>query len=84
MFPGPTSSNASPVARAADGYRVLFSWNELYNLDAGQRALVVYDKEGRPVDDRPHGASLLAAGDRRVGPRYLRGLVELSVLRLPG
>ena len=67
------------IARGLDGYQAIFSWNELYNAAIGDAALVVYERDGRPLNDQLGPLSLLSAGDRQLGPRHLRHLQTVHV-----
>lgn len=70
------------IAGARDGYRAIFSWNELYNSPLGRDALVVYELDGRPLPQRLGALCLVSAGDARLGPRHLRDLQSVSAQRL--
>src|SRR5262249_6215269 len=67
------------VARGADAYRAIFSWNELYNSTLGESVLVLYERDGRPLADDLGPLSLISARDRQFGPRHLRDLRALHV-----
>lgn len=52
------------VALGDDGYQAIFSWNELYNSTIGEKALVLYEKNGGPLE--PHlGRAVPDLGQRR-------------------
>lgn len=70
------------VAHGGDGYRALFSWIELHNTAIGAGVLVVYEKNFRPLDERSGPLGLISSADTRLGPRHLRQLREIAVLRL--
>lgn len=70
------------VARGGDGYRALFTWAELHNTPTGEGVLVVYEKNCQPLDDRAGPLGLISAADLRLGPRHLRQLCAVEVLRL--
>lgn len=67
------------LAQGADGYTVMFSWHELYNTPVGIGALVIYERDGRPLDDDEGGIGLISTGDFRVALRQVRALKRLSV-----
>lgn len=62
-----------------DGYRAMFSWNELYNASLGEDVLVLYERDGLPLDGAIGPLSLISAGDRQLGPRHLRHLQGIHV-----
>lgn len=70
------------VAAGGDGYQALFSWAELYNAEGGDQVLVIYERDGLPLDEHLGSLALLAAGDRHLGPRHLRRLESITVRRL--
>ncbi|MBS0445070.1 MAG: molybdopterin-dependent oxidoreductase [Proteobacteria bacterium] len=72
------------IARGSDGYRALFSWNELYNTPVGDGVIVVYERDGDALDPHLGPCALISASDLRTGPRHLRQLCEIKVLRISG
>ena len=64
---------------ASDGYKIVFSWNELYNSPAGSQIWVVTEANGRAGVAMPDRVLLVAAGDINTGRRYLKGLKEIRV-----
>lgn len=67
------------VATATDGYRAVFSWMELSNSEAGDGVLLVYERDGHPLDEREGQIALASTRDRRLGPRHVRNLQKLEV-----
>ena len=72
-------TRAFVLAQGADGYSVMLSWHELYNTPVGIGALVVYERDGQPLDDDEGGIGLISTGDFRVALRQVRALKRLSV-----
>ena len=70
------------VARATDGYLVTFSWNELYNSALGKDVLVAWEKDGKPLDVREGQLLLISGQDTKTGPRHVRNLSSIEVLRM--
>ncbi|HZI83174.1 MAG TPA: molybdopterin-dependent oxidoreductase [Casimicrobiaceae bacterium] len=70
------------IATASDGYRVVFSWAELYLSPIGDGVLVVYERDGARLDDSEGRIALVSLKDTRPGPRHVKWLqsVELRVL----
>ncbi|HTR58122.1 MAG TPA: molybdopterin-dependent oxidoreductase [Casimicrobiaceae bacterium] len=70
------------IATASDGYRVVFSWAELYLSPIGDGVLVVYERDGAPLDDSEGRIALVSLRDTRPGPRHVKWLqsIELRVL----
>lgn len=70
------------VAQGNDGYQAIFSWNELYNSTIGDKALVLYEKNGAALEAHLGRICLISANDARLGPRHLRGLSQV-VVKMP-
>lgn len=71
------------IATASDGYRVAFSWPELFNSPLGANVLVLFERDGEPLGDNEGAVALVSAGDQRTGPRHVRWLRVLDVRILP-
>ncbi len=72
-------TRAYVLAEGADGYTVMFSWHELYNTPVGVGALVVYERDGRPLGEDEGGIGLISTCDLRVALRQVRALTRLTV-----
>jgi len=69
------------VARATDGYQVVFSLGELDPDLSGARMLLADSAEGRPQFGEDGAFRLIVPGDRH-GARSMRMLTSLHVARL--
>ncbi len=69
------------VCVASDGYRVVFSWNELFNSDTGHHTFIVVEKDGKKLADMPDRILLLTASDHMTGRRFVKGLSRIEVRR---
>jgi DMSO/TMAO reductase YedYZ molybdopterin-dependent catalytic subunit len=67
------------LATASDGYRVVFSWPELFNSEAGIAVLVVFERDGQPLADREGRIALVAGRALRTGPRSVKWLTRIDV-----
>lgn len=70
------------VATASDGYKAVFSWGELYNTAVGDGVLVVYERDGAPLADDEGRIALVSTGDQRPGPRHVKWLATIDVIRV--
>lgn len=70
------------VATATDGYRVVFSWSELFASPIGDGALVFFEKNDRPLADDEGSIAMLSAKDASPASRYLKWLKTIEVRRL--
>jgi DMSO/TMAO reductase YedYZ molybdopterin-dependent catalytic subunit len=71
------------IATASDGYKAVFSWGELYNSPVGRGVLVVFEREGAPLGDGEGRIALISLVDERAGPRHVKWLGRIEVLRVP-
>ena len=70
------------VATATDDYRAIFSWAELSNTAVGDGVLLVYERDGQPLEAREGQIALLSTTDRRLGARHVRNLKTIEVRQL--
>lgn len=70
------------VARATDDYTVTFSWSELYNTAIGNEVLVAWEKNGEPLEVREGQLLLISGQDIKTGPRHVRWLDRIEVIRM--
>lgn len=68
---------------AADGYRVVFSWNEIFNTEVGKGILIVTQADGLKEDSLPERILILSSKDYASGRRYVKGLDKIIVSRVP-
>lgn len=68
---------------ARDGYRVSFSWGELYNSPLGEGVILVRLQDGRDLIEADGLPALRSLYDTRSGPRHVRWLERVEVL-VPG
>jgi DMSO/TMAO reductase YedYZ molybdopterin-dependent catalytic subunit len=68
------------VARASDGYRVLFSMAE-FDSNFNDRIILLADRrDGKPLDSREGPLRVVVPGDKRHA-RWIRGISVLEVFR---
>jgi hypothetical protein len=70
------------IATASDGYKVVFSWSEIFNTPVGDTVLVLFEKDGAPLGDSEGRISLISAQDLRTGPRHVKWLRSLEVRKI--
>lgn len=70
------------VATATDGYRTVFSWPEITNTPVGDGVLVLFERDGKALDEREGRIALISTADQRLGPRHVRNLVRIDVRAL--
>ena len=70
------------VAEGADGYRALFSWMELFQTVVGDGVYIAFDSKESSTGNGISDFSLISRHDRATGPRYVRGLVAVDLIKL--
>jgi hypothetical protein len=65
----------------SDNYKVVFSWNELFNTAVAQRVFIVTQKDGQNVLHNEDGILLISADDLRTGRRFVKNLQSIQVKR---
>lgn len=78
-----TLRRAIVLLMARDGYRVSFSWGELYNSSLGDGVILVRSQDGRDLIEADGLPALRSLYDTRPGPRHVRWLERVEVL-VPG
>ena len=63
----------------SDGYKVVFSWNELYNTDIGKQVLVITAAGGKPASEGKDKIAIIAAADKATGRRFVKGLARVLI-----
>ncbi len=67
---------------ADDGYRVIFSWNEVFNTSVGEGVMVLIEKEGLHLHNDDGDFTLVSANDNLNGSRYVKKLRHIEVVTL--
>ena len=70
------------VCVAADNYKVVFSWNELFNSPGGDKVLVATEKDGVSAVATKDGLVLVTQGDRATGRRFVKELNKIIIQRV--
>jgi hypothetical protein len=56
------------IAIASDGYKVVFSWSEIFNSAIGDGVVIFYEKNGQPLGDDEGHIALVSAKDELLSP----------------
>ncbi|WP_134087864.1 hypothetical protein [Olivibacter sp. XZL3] len=70
------------VCIAKDGYKVVFSWNELFNTPIGDSVLVVTNINEATNGEQEDDLALLSPKDMATGRRYVKQLQTIQFLRV--
>ncbi len=67
---------------AADNYKVVFSWNELYNTEVGNHVIIITEADGKMSKDGEDRIAILSTADKATGRRFLKSLTKVIVERV--
>ena len=68
------------VVSAEDGYKTVFSWQEIFNTPIGGGVMILIEKNGRSLCGKNGGLELISAEDYFTGSRYVKGLKSIELL----
>ena len=63
----------------ADGYKVVYSWNELFNTPVGDNVYIIMEKNGVKADKLDSSIQMASMLDFKTGRRYLHNLDKIVV-----
>jgi len=69
------------VCIGTDGYKVVYSWNELFNTQVGEQVYILMEKNGVKADKLPESLQMTSMLDMKTGRRYLHNLDKVIVYR---
>lgn len=69
------------VCKSSDGYKVVYSWNEIFNSSAGESVYLVTSKNGQSVKEMKETILMISPKDYMTGRRYLKSLSTIEVKR---
>ncbi|MFZ6647818.1 molybdopterin-dependent oxidoreductase [Undibacterium sp. TJN25] len=70
------------IAAASDGYKVVYSWSEVFNSPLGDGVLVYFEKNGAALGDDEGRIAMISAKDTNTGPRHVKWLQSLEVKKI--
>jgi hypothetical protein len=63
----------------SDGYKVVYSWNELFNTEVGNHVYIIMEKNGVKADQLPESIQMTSMMDMKTGRRYLHNLDKIVI-----
>jgi hypothetical protein len=69
------------VCRASDGYKVVYSWNELFNSPAGDAVFIVTSKEGKRASEMEESILMISPRDFKTGRRFVKSVSSIEIYR---
>lgn len=70
------------IFEASDGYKVVFSWNELFNNSLGEQVYLITSKDGESLEKMEDGILLISKTDIRTGRRHVKNLARIRINRV--
>ena len=70
------------ICVASDNYKVVFSWNEIFNTKTGETVYVLTEVDGKPASSTNDRITLASSGDMATGRRFVKGLDKIIVERV--
>jgi hypothetical protein len=67
---------------ASDNYKNVYSWNEIYNAEIGNRQYVLTEKDGKDISNMEERMQVLSLADVNLGMRRMRGLATIEVRKI--
>ncbi|MEO6313537.1 MAG: molybdopterin-binding protein [Chitinophagaceae bacterium] len=64
---------------AADNYKVVFSWNELFNTEIGKHVMIITESDGVAAKDGKDKIAVISTADQATGRRFVKGLAKIIV-----
>jgi hypothetical protein len=70
------------VCIASDNYKVVFSWNEIFNSATGKSVYIITGQDGEPASTLDNRIALISPKDQMTGRRYVKGLQKIVIERV--
>jgi hypothetical protein len=68
---------------ASDGYKVVFSWNELFNTATGRAVYLITEGYGSATLKQEQQIAMVVPSDFKTGRRFVKALTKISISRVP-
>ena len=70
------------IFMAEDGYKVVYSWNEIFNNKVGQSIFIIAEKDGKSIANLDDRTAVFCHSDFMTGRRYVKSLKKIIVKRI--
>ncbi len=70
------------ICIASDNYKVVFSWNEIFNNASGSSVYIITGQDGKSSTTLDNRIALVSPKDQMTGRRYVKGLQKIVVERI--
>lgn len=69
------------VCSATDGYKVVFSWNEVFNAKSENNILILTGFVADPAKAEKGNIAMITTTDAATGRRFVKGLSKISIFK---
>ncbi|TCD26590.1 molybdopterin-binding protein [Pedobacter psychrodurus] len=70
------------VFTASDNYKVVYSWNEIFNSPTGNQLMVLINYDAVPAKAEKGNIAIITPSDFATGRRFVKGLSKISILQV--
>ncbi|RDC57962.1 molybdopterin-binding protein [Pedobacter chinensis] len=70
------------VCTATDNYKVVFSWNEVFNAKSENNILILTSFDTDPAKAEKGNIAMITTSDAATGRRFVKGLSKISILQV--
>ena len=70
------------VFTATDNYKVVYSWNEIFNSPTGNQLLVLTSYDTHPAKAEKGIIAIITPSDFATGRRFVKGLSKINILQV--
>ena len=70
------------VLTATDGYKNIYSWNELTNNPLGDHVYVITEQDGKDIEHMESAIIVVSTTDINAGSRYFKGLKSIEIRKV--
>lgn len=70
------------VFEASDGYKTVYSWNEIFNSETGNNIYILTEKDGKSLPVMNERIQVLSTTDINMGMRRMRGLAKIEIRKI--
>jgi hypothetical protein len=70
------------ICIASDNYKVVFSWNEIFNNTSGSSVYIITGQDGKSSTTLDNRIALVSPKDQMTGRRYVKGLQKIVIERV--
>ena len=67
---------------AADNYKVVYSWNEIFNSPTGNDVYLITSRDGKKIREMDESILILTPTDFKTGRRHIKALSSIIVNRV--